>query len=265
MTADALRDGPFEEVPPRPWEIQANETLCEVVAANGDVVNAFDPDDTVYWSFVVAAVNAYRARRIEDGDTVGSRGSDRPVRPFPTPAVAREALERALHEARAYGLADTSDTNQQVILQAAQTLAALSNPETAKRVEVTDGTLREGDVLSYEMNEETRVGQITSHTRAPSPPSAAPVAWQDSVDLAEKEILAEYYSGRLNGDQRIRAAFKTLRAALYAHPPVMPERERIIEECARVAEQWSASMGGAYSSLAQAIRALAQPAASGGE
>jgi hypothetical protein len=39
-------------------------------------------------------------------------------------------------------------------------------PDVAQRVEVTDGTHKEGDVLSYEIDETTRVGRVTSHTRA---------------------------------------------------------------------------------------------------
>lgn len=46
--------------------------------------------------------------------------------------------------------------------------------------------------------------------------------WRTAVDLTEKSILSEYYSGRLNGDRRIKEGFKNLRAALAAQPPAAP-------------------------------------------
>ena len=74
----------------------------------------------------------------------------------------------------------------------------------AQRVPVTDGTYKEGDVLSYEMDETTRVGLVTSHTRAAAPqctcgrPLECPECMSLRTEPQASQIVA--YRWRLKGN-----------------------------------------------------------------
>lgn len=62
-----------------------------------------------------------------------------------------------------------------------------------------------------------------------------------ALDREEKILLAEYHSGRLNGNHVIKAAFERLRALRSARPAVDDGvRAATIEECAKIGDDFAA-------------------------
>ena len=190
--------------------------------------------------------------------------------PLPTPAVAREALESALP------FLDNSDSpggcngkhpeceHCAAIAKVREALAALSNPETAAGAVGMDWKLSEEAKRTIEdIGANSRDAALNADKlvagAAPSPPSAEPVVQE--VEPHQRRALQIIKLASEQADEI---------AALYAHPPVTPERERI-----EALEKALLLIFGLCNSIntsdyvrgqikREAGEALAQPAASGG-
>lgn len=97
----------------------------------------------------------------------------------PEPQGVREAFERIIRCYEA-NVGRQSEKLEDIPMLARRGLAALTGDSAGTK----SAALKAGDILTYEMNEETRVGEIIKRTR-PSEPTAHAVAWLRAAPVGD--------------------------------------------------------------------------------